>query len=161
MAKTCDGWLTIRISDNLKHRLKEILPKFGFNSYSDFVRSCAEEYILRNSLESEGIYQNCKPPYLDPDIQNRFFFMLNTQFAYVVAARSDKQMLFLTEDLIASFHAETGITLLPVEVQMLLRKYYSCNYSPDLRKAYEQEILSRYTDYQTELPKQTDGELIK
>lgn len=161
MAKTCDGWLTIRISDNLKHRLKEILPKFGFNSYSDFVRSCAEEYILRNSLESEGIYQNCKPLYLDPDIQNRFFFMLNTRFVYVVAARSHKQMLFLTEDLISVFHAETGITLLPVEVQMLLRKYYSCNYSPDLRKAYEQEILSRYTDYQTELPKQTDGELVK
>lgn len=133
-----DDHLNIRISAKLKQDLKRVLPLYGFNDYSAWVRSCAMKIIENDNSESDmdrGFD-------LDPDIRSKFFEMMNRRFGIIIARYPKKKVMGMYIDFTRAFYEETSIVLLPLESRLLINQYYSGNYiTSDIRKAYEEYII--------------------
>lgn len=158
MSNCEDDHLNIRISAKLKQDLKRVLPLYGFNDYSAWVRACAVKIIENNSSDFCETGTECVPKEnsldLDPEIRRKFFAMLNNRFGVIIARYPKKKVMGMYMDFTRAFYEETHIVLLPIEAQMLLRQYYSGSYfTPKVRQAYEDFLRLTYDlDYQTELP---------
>ena len=159
MAECEDEHLNIRINSTLKKDLKAVLPKYGFKDYSDFVRACAEQITYGNRSETlsemiGGTLNDAKPLSIDPEIQQKFFTMLNCRFGAAVSRLTEKRARALSHDFAVAFFDESGVVLLPLEVQSLIKLYFSSKYfTPEVRQAYEQLLRTESSmDYQTELP---------
>lgn len=158
MSNCEDDHLNIRISAKLKQDLKRVLPLYGFNDYSAWVRACAVKIIENNSSDfcetgTESVPKTNSLD-LDPEVRRKFFAMLNNRFGAIMARQSKTKVMKRYMDFTAAFYEETHIVLLPIEAQMLLQQYYSGSYfTPEVRQAYEEILRLTYDlNYQTELP---------